>query len=106
MAYSAMAWETVNIANTTSLSAAIDLRRIYDFIQLDIPPVDVCSLSLTVSKTAGGTYNVLGASSPVVPVNVGSFQEVFKIGGHQFLKIKCDNAQAANRTFYYRGIAI
>jgi len=106
MTYTAMQWQTVNIANAGTLSSAVDLGRIYDMIQLDIPAMNVCSLSITVSKIPGGTYNTLGASSPVVPVNVGSFQEVFKIGGHQFLKIQCDNAQAANRTFYYRGIAI
>jgi hypothetical protein len=105
MAYSAMQWQSTTIANASNVSAAINLGRIYDFIQLDIPAVNACSLSLLASSIVGGTYNTLGASSPAVNVGTGSFEEVFRIGGHQFIKVLSSVIQNATRTFNYRGLA-
>ncbi len=105
MAYSSMQWASVNVANAGTLSSAIDLGRIYDFIQLDVPPINTSTITIDVSKTAGGTYNAL-ATTANVDVTTGSKQIVMNIHGYQFLKLNCVNAQGANRTFWYRAYAI
>lgn len=103
MAYTAMVWQTTNIENTKTLSSAIDLGRIYDLLQVDFPAMNACSIGIDVSRT-GGTYNILGGGI-AVNISTGSRQEVFKIAGHQFLKLNSSATQTANRSFYYRGIA-
>jgi len=104
MAYSNMAWETVNVANTAKLSSAIDLRRIYDFIQIDVPTLDATTLFIDVART-GGTHHLLSVVN-AVDVTTGNTSIVMNIHGHQFLKINCANTQTANRSFYYRAYAI
>jgi len=54
---------------------------------------------------AGGAYNTLGAASPAVNVSTGSKQEVFKLGGHQFLKLVSSVVQDTPE-IYYRGLAV
>lgn len=98
-------WASVAIANGASLSSAIDLGRIYDFIQLDVPAVNATSVGIDVSRTAGGTYNALGTTA-AVDISAGSKQYVLNIHGHQFLKVNCTNAQGAARTVWYRGYAL
>lgn len=105
MAYTAMQWTSTTYVTNSTLSNAINLGRIYDFIQLDIPAVNNCTFGIAVSMTAGGTYNTLGAATPAVNVGVGSKQEVFKIGGHQFLKLVSSVVQDVP-VIYYRGLAI
>ena len=105
MSFAPMQWQSVVMNSGASESAEIDLKRVFDLLQLDIPALNTCSLSLKAARISGGTFNVLGAASPSVDVGVGSKQDVFKIGGHQFLKLVSSVVQNAARTFYYRGIA-
>lgn len=105
MAYTAMQWASIAIVNGATLSNAIDLGRIYDYLQVDLPALNSCDISLTVSKTSGGTYNTLGATSPTVNVGTGSKQEVLILGGHQFCKLLSSVTQNAARTIWYRGLA-
>ena len=105
MAYTAMQWASTTYVTNSTLSNAINLGRIYDFIQLDIPAVNNCTFGIAVSMTAGGAYNTLGAASPSVNVGTGSKQEVFRLGGHQFLKLNSSVVQDTP-TIYYRGLAV
>ena len=104
MGYSPMQWQSTTVANTASNSASIDLGRIYDKIQLDLPALNACSINVKVARTSGGTYNFL-ASLAAVDVTTGSKQIVLNVMGHQFMQVYCDNAQGAARTIWYRGIA-
>ena len=105
MAYAPQQWQNTTYVTNSTLSNAIDLGRVYDYIQLDIPAVNNCTFGIAVSKAAGGTYNTLGAATPSVNVGTGSKQEVFKLGGHQFLKLVSSVVQDTP-TIYYRGIAV
>ena len=104
MAYTAQQWQSTTIANGASNSASIDLKRVYDKIQLDLPALNAASINIKVSRASGGTYNFL-ATTNAVDVSTGSKQVCLNIEGHQFLQLYCDNAQGAARTIYYRGIA-
>jgi Leucine-rich repeat (LRR) protein len=104
MAYAPVQWQSTTIANTAVNSAAIDLGRVFDKIQLDLPAMNATSINIAVSRTAGGTYNFLG-NEALVDVSTGSSQRVFNIHGYQYLKVICNNAQGALRTIYYRPIA-
>ena len=104
MAYTAMQWGAGTIANAAVNSAAINLGRVYDKIQLDFAALDATSVNIAVSTTAGGTYKFLH-NEALVDVTTGNTQRCFNIWGYQFLKVICNNAQGGARTFNYRGIA-
>jgi len=99
-----MQWTGSTIANAAVNSAAIDLGRIYDKIQMDFGTLSATSINIAVSTTPGGTYKFLH-NEALVDITTGNTQQCFNIWGHQFLKVICNNAQAGARTFNYRGIA-
>lgn len=103
MAYAPGPWTSVTLVNTETTSAAIDLKRVFDIIQVDFPAMNSCSISFEVSRTVGGTYNALG-NSVAANIGTGSIQDVYKLGGHQFIKLVSSVTQNADRAIFYRGI--
>lgn len=106
MAYAPGQWASTTIANGATNSATMDLGRVFDLIQFDIPAVNTCAMSLKVCKILAGTFNTLGGSAPTVNVGVGSCYETFRLGGYQYVQLISSVTQNANRSVGYRGIAI
>uniref|UniRef100_A0A6M3IUH7 Tail protein n=1 Tax=viral metagenome TaxID=1070528 RepID=A0A6M3IUH7_9ZZZZ len=104
MSYAPKQWLAVNVANTAVNSAEVDLGRTFDKLQVDLPTIDASSINIGVSRTSGGTYKFL-KNEALVDFTTGGMQHVFNIWGYQYLKLICNNAQTANRTFYVRPIA-
>lgn len=96
---------TITIASDDDLTAAVDLGRSYDFMIVHIPTLTSANLTCYGSETLGGTYYALG-NSVTVAAGAGGFADVWKIGGHRYIKIGTSAGQAANRTFRVCGIAI
>lgn len=106
MGYAPGGWQTVVLNNGATDSTAIDLGRVFDLLDVDFPAMNSCSISLKASRSAAGTYNVLGVGTPAAVIGTGSLQEVFKIGGHQFIKLVSSVTQNAARSILYRGIGL
>ena len=104
MALAQGAWTAVIMNSGATDSTSIDLGRVYDLIQVDFPAMNSCSISLKASRTSGGTYNALG-SSVTANIGTGSIQDVYKLGGHQFIQLTSSVVQNSARTIYWRAIA-
>lgn len=94
-------WLDVTIESST-LSAALDLGRTYDLLEIVMPALTSCDLSLHVCPTLGGTYKAL--SSVVVTVGTANYTEIFKCG-FRYIRIKSSVSQTS-KTFTVRGIAL
>ena len=94
-------WITATITSGT-LSAAVDLGRTYDLLEIVMPALTSCDLSLHVCPTLGGTYTAL--SSVVQTVGTANYTEVFHCG-FQYIKIKSSVSQTS-KSFSVRGIAL
>ena len=93
----------ITIATSTTVSAEVDLENNCDLMQIIIPALTSCAVSVQVSDVTGGTFQALGSSQTTV-TGTGSYSTMFKLGGYRFIKIVCSAAQAANRTFKVRGV--
>lgn len=96
-------WITATIVDTTT-SSAINLGRDYDLVEIDMPTLTSCDLSLTVARTLAGTYKALGNITQTV--GVAGYTEVFYTGSFQYIKLVSSVSQSGTNTFYVRGIAL
>ena len=89
-------WVAATIDSGETSTAAIDLGRPYDFLSVEVPTMDTCSLSLKVAEKVGGTYYPLGLDSET---NEETFNraDVWRLGGWQFIKIVASAPQSAER---------
>mgnify|MGYP001617015044 CR=1 FL=1 len=102
----------LTIATDTQNSAAVDLGRGFENLQVIIPTIDSSVVNIKVADTLAGTYNLLnhtginaaGHFLPGTTAGVGGITALFKLGGFQFIKVYCGTAQTANRTFTVRGM--
>ena len=94
---------TITIATNNTTSAAVDLGRDYDYLQVYIPTIDSANISFTVAELTGGTYYTLGSGNAVVTAGTGGFITTVNLGGYQFIKVVTSAVQTANRTFRVRG---
>ena len=85
-----------------TLSAVVDLGRTYDLLEIIMPTLTSCDLSLHVSDKLAGTYKAL--SNVVVTVGTANYTEIFKCG-FQYVKIKSSVSQTS-KTFIVRGVAL
>ena len=97
-------WVDCVIANSGTLSAAVDLGRNYDFLNIFLPTLTSGKFSLQVAETADGTYYDLGASI-TTETTTGGYMDTWHLGGNQFIKIKSSVSQDAERTFRIRGLS-
>jgi hypothetical protein len=93
----------ITIATSTTVSAAVDLGRDYDYLQINIPTIDSANVGFQVCETTGGTYKTLGSGNAIVAAGTGGFTTTVNLGGYQFIKVTTSAAQTANRTFVVRG---
>lgn len=96
-------WKAATIANGGTSSAAVDLGRSYDFLEIQIPTITSATLKLQVSETVGGTYDDLG-ENVTTNTTTGSYFDVWKLGGWQFIKVVSSAAQGAERLIRVRGM--
>jgi len=103
MSISAGAWQAVTVAQNGTTSAEVNLGGDCDFVQIIIPTLNSCTVSLQVARDSGGTFYTLG-SSQTTGSGTHNYATVFNLGGYQFIKIVCSATQTtAIRTFYVRG---
>lgn len=96
-------WKTATIAASDTTSTEIDLGDNFDFMNVIIPTITNCKLSVQVAQASGGTFYDLGDGTVTSHTITGNFATVFEVGGYQFVKIKSSVTQAAERSFEVRG---
>jgi hypothetical protein len=92
----------ITIATDDDLTPEVDLLDLCDAIQVIIPALTSCKVSVMVSDVTGGTFVDLG-NAQTTNTTTGSYATMFKLGGYRFIKIKTSAGQASNRTFKVRG---
>lgn len=85
-------WLAATIATTTS--AAVNLGMSYDFLEIQIPTATACTIKITVSETAAGTYRDLG-DGITTAAGTHNYHDVFKLGGWQFIKVVSSVSQTS-----------
>ena len=83
----------------------VDLRNQYDYLNLLIPSMDSCKLSLKMAEKTtaqGGTYYELGQG---ITTEDETFNraDVWRLGGFQYIIIVASKPQSASRTIRIRG---
>ena len=94
-------WQDATIASGTT-SAAVNLGRSYEWVQIIIPTITSGDISFTAAETLGGTYYTLGSGSQVITAGTGNFATVATIGGWQYIKVISSVSQTT-KTFRVRG---
>lgn len=98
------AWVTGTIAINGTSTDEINLGRDYDFIEIRIPTLVSGTLKVQTSNESGGTFQDLGLSV-TTSATTGAYNDVWQIGGWQFIKIVSSATQTSTaRTFYVRGM--
>ncbi len=95
-------WIAATIANGQTSSAAIDLGRDYDYVEVQIPTLTSCTLKMTVAEMTGGTYRDLG-EGVTTATTTGAYSDVWNLGGYRFIKVVSSGAQGAERLIRVRG---
>ena len=95
-------WKTATIAAGATKSDAVDLGRGYQYMNVQIPDIDSCTLNLSVAEKIGYTYRELDPSV-LIPETGGLYNDTWEVDGWQFIKIVCSKPQTAIRTFCVRG---
>ncbi len=97
-------WVSGTIAINGTSTDEINLGRDYDFIEVRIPTLVSGTLKVQTSNTTGGTFQDLGASITTA-ATTGAYNDVWKLGGYQFIKIVSSATQTTTaRVFYVRGM--
>ena len=89
-------WKAATILVGASSSSAIDLGREYDYLSIQIPGMDACSLLLQVAERLGGTYYNLGKDT-TTDEETFNRADVWRLGGYRFIKVVASRAQTAER---------
>lgn len=97
-------WVTGTITAGGTSTGVIDLGRDFDFLEVVIPLLISGTLQLQTSETTGGTYTNLD-DTVTHAATTGEFNDVWALGGWQFIKIVSGATQTAtNRVFRVRGM--
>lgn len=99
-------WTTSNIVAATSTTVGVeaDLGENCDFVQVILPALNSCTISVQVSDQSGGTFQALG-NGITTGTTTGSYSTMLKLGGYRYIKIICSAAQS-NATIKVRGMKI
>ena len=90
----------ITIATDDDLSAAVIFNQPYEYLNIVLPTLDSCQVSLHVSLD-GTNYYPLGDGA-ATSGTTGGYATTFKLGGYQYFKVATSAAQSANRTFGIR----
>jgi hypothetical protein len=94
----------IDISEDDDLTAEINLGKEYDYLDIILPTLDSCTVSLQVSEKSNGTFQALG-NSVTTRTTTGGYSTVFNLGGWKYIKIKTSASQTADREIKVRGIA-
>ena len=92
----------ITVATDDDLTPEVELGRSFERLQIVIPPLTECKISLQVGVGTGGLFQTLGLDT-TTGMTTGSFTTVFELGGWQYIKVATSVGQAADRTFKVRG---
>ena len=93
-------WKDAVVTSPAVASAAVDLGRDFDFLEIVIPSLTACTVGLQVSRD-NSNWDALG-DGITTSAGTHDYADVFKLGGWQFIKVTVSVAQTA--TFYVRGM--
>lgn len=97
-------WLAATIDSGETSSDAVNLGRDYDFIEVQIPTLDNDTyLKLQTCETKTGTYKDLG-NGITTSAGTHNYNDVWGIGGWQFIKVVADNGQDSERKIRVRGM--
>ncbi len=97
-------WISGTIAINGTSTGEIDLGRPYDLLDVRIPTLVSGTLKLQTSNETGGTFQDLGLSVTTA-ATTGAYNDVWQLGGYQFIKIVSSATQTTTaRVFYVRGM--
>lgn len=97
-------WLPATIDAGKTDSDEIDLGRDYDFLEVQIPELESCTLKLQTAEKSGGDFNDLGYN---VTTTTGThdYHDVWELGGWQFIKVVASASQGStNRLIRVRGM--
>ena len=97
-------WIAATIASSGTSSSAIDLGKVYDYLDIYLPTLTSCTLKLQVSEKLAGTYADLG-SGVTTDTTTGGMYDVWELGGWQYIKVVSSATQGAERLIRVRGMA-
>ena len=98
-------WKPATIAIGQTDSSEIDLDRDYDFLDIQIPSLDSCTIKIQVAEKSGDTYRDLG-DGITTSTGTHNYHDVFKLGGYQFIKVIASASQSGGeRLIRVRGMA-
>lgn len=99
-------WKAATIAQSATSSSEVNLGRDYDFLDIQIPTMDTCTIKITVAEKTGGTFFDLG-DGVTTASGTHNYADVFKLGGYQFIKVVASASQtSAQRLIRVRGMAL
>jgi hypothetical protein len=97
--------QTATIASSGTTSGEIDLQNTCDEIRVTYPAMTACTVSITVSRTTGGTFVPL-ANSIAGAVGAAASADRYAVGGYRYIKLVSSVAQGGARTIYVQGIKL
>ena len=100
------AWTSAVIALGETVSAAADLGRDFEYLEIVIPTQTSATIGLQVgTNPAGGAlaYKTLGIGSNVTAATTGNCVTTLELGGYRHVKVVSGTAQDAAETYYVRG---
>ena len=102
----------IDISDSTTISDECDLGAPYEYMLLEVPTLTSGTLSVQALRASGGTarnlhltVNADGTDEQIISDSgTGAFIWIVPIGGTQYIKVTAGAAQAADRTFWVRGV--
>jgi len=101
----------IDVSEDDDLSAAVDLGRHYETLQVYVPTIDSAQVSIKVPDAAGNyhdlyvTDNADGGNNKVISAaSTGGFIWTIPLGGFRHIKIATSAGQTTDRTFKVRGV--
>ena len=97
-------WVAATIDSAALTSAEVDLGRSYDFLEIQIPPLDAATtIKLQTAEKTSGTFRDLG-EGVTTAAGTHNYHDVFNLGGWQYIKVVADNTQDAEMLIRVRGM--
>ncbi len=96
-------WIAATIPAGGSSSSAIDLGSKYDYLPMNIPPLDSCKLYLQVAEVLAGPYYDLDKEGMEEESTFGR-ADVYRLGGWQYVKVVTSKRQSQQRLIRISGM--
>jgi hypothetical protein len=101
----------IDISDSTTISDECDLGAPYEYMLLEVPTLTTGTLSVQILRASAGTArnaystDADGSNAQLLAdSSSGAFIWIVPIHGAQYIKVTAGAAQAADRTFWVRGV--